>query len=109
MAMKHNTNVDLDPRLSVGLLYPAYFPFDTKQIEYFIPTWLCQCISTFFCMTGYASFDAFISVIVLHVSGQLTIVGISLKKLVNESIELNSEIFWKNLAHIIEKHERLIG
>ncbi|KAG8034746.1 hypothetical protein G9C98_007822, partial [Cotesia typhae] len=98
---------DLDPRLSVGLLHPAYFPYDTKKIRFFVPTWIAQLIATFFSMTAYAVFDTFMSCIVLHICGQLAVVGIALRKLINENTKNNPRKFWSEFSIIVERHEKL--
>lgn len=98
---------DLDPRLSVGLLHPAYFPYDTKKIRLFVPTWIAQLIATFFSMTAYAVFDTFMSCMVLHICGQLAVVGITLRKLINENTKNNPRKFWSEFSIIVERHEKL--
>nr|QNL15095.1 olfactory receptor 151 [Aulacocentrum confusum] len=96
---------DLDPRLSIGLPHPAYFPYDTTKIKFFIPTWGAQCIATFFCMTSYAAFDSFMSAMLLHICGQLELVGLSFKELVNNHSN-NSELE-KKFGNIVQTHDKL--
>ncbi|KAK0158334.1 hypothetical protein PV328_009350 [Microctonus aethiopoides] len=107
VGLEMNKRTDLDPRLSIGLPHPAYFPYDTKKLEYFLPTWIAQCITTFFCMTAYATFDTFISTMILHICGQLRVVGISLKNLVNEKNQRDSNAFLKKFSTLIKRHEKL--
>nr|XP_011301208.1 PREDICTED: odorant receptor 22c-like [Fopius arisanus] len=99
---------DLDPRLAVGLLHPAWLPFDTKKPEYFIPMWIGQCFCTFFSMTMYAVFDCMISAMVLHICGQLSVIGLSLRNLADSDVSSPPNLFRKKLIPIIKRHEKLI-
>ncbi|XP_057329422.1 odorant receptor 13a-like [Microplitis mediator] len=107
IGMQLMKRTDLDPRLSVGLLYPGYLPFDSRIMMYFIPTWTAQCFATCFSMTAYAAFDTFVSCMVLHICGQLAVVGISLKNLINDDVKVDSKVFWNKFSEIIKHHEEI--
>nr|WHS04444.1 odorant receptor 41 [Psyttalia incisi] len=98
---------DLDPRLAVGLLHPAWFPFDTKKIKCFIPIWIGQCFCTFFSMTIYAVFDCMISAMVLHICGQFSILGLTLKDLADDEVISHLDLFRAKLTSIVKRHEKL--
>lgn len=101
----------LDPRLSSGLLYPVYLPYNTDESKLFYITWLAQLISAIFATIIYSGFDTFISMVVIHIIGQFAALGISLKNLVKDSInksnQVNVCIFRKKLTGIVKHHERL--
>ncbi|XP_057329426.1 odorant receptor 33b-like isoform X1 [Microplitis mediator] len=99
--INHDSNVVID------LLYPAYLPYSTKELKYYLPTWAIQCFTTYFSTTAYASFDSFMSMILLHICGQLAIIGISIKNLVNETNFENIYKFRWSLGQIVKRHEEL--
>lgn len=96
-----------DSNLVFNLLYTAYLPYSTREYKYYLPTWAVQCFTTYFSTTAYASFDSFLSMILLHICGQLTVVGISLKNLIDKTNSKNLYLFRKNFGRIIKRHEEL--
>ncbi|XP_053593914.1 uncharacterized protein LOC128667546 [Microplitis demolitor] len=99
--------IDHDSNVAIDLLYPAYLPYSTKDLKYYLLTWVIQCFATLFSPTAYASFDSFMSMILLHICGQLAIVGISIKNLVNETNFKNIYKFRWSLGQIVKRHEEL--
>ncbi|XP_011301209.1 odorant receptor 22c-like [Fopius arisanus] len=99
----------LDPTQSVALLYPGWVPFDTRKIEYFIPMWIAQCITTFLSMTIYAVFDCMISTIILHICGQLSVLKLALSGIADSEDPRHPEKFNEKLAVIVKHHEQLNG
>nr|QNL14987.1 olfactory receptor 43 [Aulacocentrum confusum] len=106
MTLRNQPN-NFDPRLSVGLLYPVYLPYNTDKKATFVPTWMAQCITTIFSITMYAGFDAFFSTVILHVCGQLAVVGLSIRNLYSQENSLNIIEFQKQFSNAIKRHQEL--
>ncbi|KAG8034747.1 hypothetical protein G9C98_007823, partial [Cotesia typhae] len=106
LKMKKEQTIN-DSNLVFNLLYTAYLPYSTREYKYYLPTWAVQCFTTYFSTTAYASFDSFLSMILLHICGQLTVVGISLKNLIDKTNSENLYLFRKNFRRIIKRHEEL--
>nr|UEN71205.1 olfactory receptor 22 [Gregopimpla kuwanae] len=93
--------------LAIGFLYPAYFPFDTKEMSSFLPTWFGQWVATIFSMIAYSGPDSFVAMMVLHLCGQLATVRIALVNLVDEESVKDHSIYWTRLSDIVRRHEEL--
>nr|AXM05168.1 odorant receptor [Campoletis chlorideae] len=100
-------NPNIDPRLSIGFLYSAVFPYDTKKMKWFIPTWIGQLAGTWFSMIAYSGPDAFVAMLVLHLCGQLAVVRLNLKNIVDKSESIDPIVFRAKLKSIVERHEEL--
>nr|AQN78486.1 olfactory receptor 84 [Meteorus pulchricornis] len=107
LGMQLKNRMELEPRSSIGALYPAYFPYDTRRLEYFLPTWMGQCLCTGLAMIAYAAFDSVMALMVLHVCGQLELMGISMTDLINASTRMNRQEFSWRFAELIKRHEEL--
>nr|QHN69110.1 odorant receptor 23 [Sirex noctilio] len=87
------------------LLYQAYFPFDTDKTPNYELTCIVQSVAAMYTATSYSGIDTFLAMLVLHLCAQFTNLQFTLKNLVTEH---GTEIeFRKNLAIIVNKHERL--
>lgn len=102
-----NNQSSINTSLSVEFLYTVYLPYDTKRTELYIFTWISQFMADIFLQTVYSGCDTLLVMMILHLSGQLVLVGISLRNLVNESNEKTYKAYCRNLADIIERHQRI--
>ena len=96
-----------DPRLAYGFLFDSYFFFKTSDLFVFVPIWLGQFFGTLLSMMSYSGPDCIVSMMVLHLCGQLRIVRHSLKVLVDEKTLREPKIYWKRLATIVRRHEEI--
>nr|AXM05169.1 odorant receptor [Campoletis chlorideae] len=96
-----------ETKLAIGFLYPAYFPYDTKELRGYLPTWFGQFFVTIVSMIGYSGPDSSMAMMILHLCGQLATVRLALTNIVDEECIKDSSIYWKKLASIIKRHEEL--
>nr|UEN71229.1 olfactory receptor 46 [Gregopimpla kuwanae] len=97
----------VDSRIAFGCYFDSYFPFDTKNPIILIPIWLGQCFSTLLSMASYTGPDSIVSMMVLHLCGQLRVIRHSLKNLVNEKTVRQPKNYWKTLIPIVQRHDEL--
>ncbi|KAG7199412.1 hypothetical protein KM043_014041 [Ampulex compressa] len=90
-----------------GLLHPATFPYDTKKSPNFEITWFGQFMGTVLTAICYSCFDTFLAVLVLHLCGQLNVLRIALKNLVDATKEKNFSKFQEKLRFIVRRHDQL--
>ncbi|XP_043284711.1 odorant receptor 4-like [Venturia canescens] len=96
-----------ETKLAIGLLYPAYFPYDTKELRGYLPTWFGQFFASIVSLIGYSGPDSSMAMMILHLCGQLATVRLALTKIVDEECIKDSSIYWKRLSTIIRRHEEL--
>nr|KAF7432440.1 hypothetical protein H0235_005364 [Vespula pensylvanica] len=89
-----------------GLLHPATFPYDTKKSPYFEITWMGQFIGSILTGISYSCFDTFFAVFVLHLCGQLSVLQLNLKELV-ETAKHDVTLFQNRLGFIVNRHNKL--
>ncbi|XP_006618821.1 odorant receptor 4-like [Apis dorsata] len=90
-----------------GLLHPATFPYETSRSPNFEITWLGQLMGTVLTAICYSCFDTFLAVLVLHLCGQLTVLGTALEDLVNATRRNDYKTFEERLRSIVNRHNHL--
>ncbi|XP_043284712.1 odorant receptor 4-like [Venturia canescens] len=98
---------EADPRLARGFLFDSYFPFATTDLAIYLPIWLGQFFGTLLSMASYSGPDCIVSMMVLHLCGQLRILRCSLRHVVNGTTIKEPHLFWKNFKVIVDRHEQL--
>ena len=99
--------VENDPRLTFSLFHVAYFPFDLTNSMIFVPLWISQFLTTYVSMMGYGGPDCLVSMLVLHLCGQIKIVRHALKDIVHETTVREPKLFWRQIKATVERHEQL--
>lgn len=90
-----------------GLLHPATFPYETSKSPNYEITWLGQLTGTVLTAICYSCFDTFLAVLVLHLCGQLTVLGTALEDLVNATSRNDYKTFEERLGSIVNRHNHL--
>lgn len=90
-----------------GLLHPATFPYETSRSPNFEITWLGQLMGTVLTAICYSCFDTFLAVLVLHLCGQLTVLGTALEDLANATRRNDYKTFEERLRSIVNRHNHL--
>lgn len=90
-----------------GLLHPATFPYETSKSPNYEITWLGQLMGTVLTAICYSCFDTFLAVLVLHLCGQLTVLGTALEDLVNATRRNDYKTFEQRLSSIVNRHNHL--
>ncbi|XP_044009215.1 odorant receptor 13a-like [Aphidius gifuensis] len=104
-------SVERHPRLAEDMFWVSYFPYDihaTKII--FALHWTLQAYASVVGATIYVAFDCYCCFLILHLTGQLTILQIDLRNihLKYKSKNYNTNNLQSKLKKIVKRHHELI-
>lgn len=80
------------------LFVVSYFPYDTVNFPNFEVTWCFQWLTLFLATCAYSGIDSFFAVLVMHISGQFTVLQLRLFN------NINTKNFQENFKKLIQKH-----
>ncbi|XP_025153011.1 odorant receptor 4-like [Harpegnathos saltator] len=100
--MQHSFEVKL-----YGMPFPTIFPYNCNKSPNFELTWLGETIGAIIVANGYSCFDTFLAMLTLHLCGQLAVLNINMRNLVDATRHDDFVNFQERLGLIVHRHEEL--